>query len=112
MPKSFATIAVALVVLLFLTGTTAAIENSPPKFRDFQVYTTSSPATGDGRTVAATMRLVNRGRDPLNVRLSLAANERAGFAGKEFAARIEAGKDTTWQFDLTPPQELKYEVLK
>lgn len=89
-----------------------AAGGSPAKFRDFKIYTTSAPDPADAGRIVATVNLLNGGSSPLNVRISLAENKAAGFAGKTFEGRIEAGKEASWQFDLTPPEGLSYEVLK
>lgn len=83
----------------------------PAKFRDFKVYTTSTPDTADAGRIVATMRLLNSGADALNVEVSLSENRAAGFAGKAFHGRIEAKKEAVWEFDLRPPDGLKYELL-
>ena len=89
-----------------------AAGGSPAKFRDFKIYATSAPDPADAGRIVATVNLLNGGSSPFNVRISLAENKAAGFEGKTFEGRIEAGNEASWQFDLTPPEGLSYEVLK
>jgi hypothetical protein len=99
-------------VLTVILLSFVAADRAPAKFRDFKVYTTSAPAPADAKAIAATMRLLNSGPARLNVHVSLAPNERAGFSGKAFDAVIEAGKEASWQFELKPPEGMKDEVLQ
>ena len=50
--------------------------------------------------VVATMRVVNRGADVLDLRMNLDANPAAGFAGAAFQTRVEAGVHTTTEVVL------------
>ena len=108
------------ILLLFLSAVPALAaaapaqsgDAGPARFRDFKVYTTSAPDPADPGRIVATMRLLNAGARPLDVRLSLGANPSAGFAGKEFSGRIEPNTEAAWTFDLKPPDGLTHEVLK
>lgn len=85
---------------------------APPRFRDVQFYTTSTPDPADAGRIVATMRVLNRGAAPLDVRMTLDANPAAGFAGSTFDVRVDAAKEAAWTFELKPPAGLKREILK
>jgi hypothetical protein len=105
---------IALLVvglLISLACAPAARAETPASFRDFKVYTTSAPHPDDATRIVATMQLVNAGRAPLDVHVTLDGNFAAGFAGTKLDARIAAGQNATRTFELKPPDGLKYEML-
>lgn len=100
----------AAMTMLVMTAATA-MGAAPAHYRDLKVYTTSVPDPANPNRIVATMRLINAGKQPLDVTLTLSPDAPAGFAGKKFAGKIEASKETIVELELKPADAFKRSVL-
>ena len=53
----------------------------PFRFRDFQIYSTSTPDTANPSRIIVSVQLHNKGNKPLMATVRLGANKVVGFAG-------------------------------
>ena len=83
----------------------------PERYRDFAIYTTSSPDPADDARIVMSIRLINRGRRLLPTRLVLAPNPKLGFEGDALEATLAPGTEKTWRPSFRPPDDLVKQVI-
>ncbi|HVF09882.1 MAG TPA: DUF4838 domain-containing protein, partial [Abditibacteriaceae bacterium] len=83
----------------------------PARYRDFKVYTTSTPDPKDASHIIMTLQFHNEGSRALKMRVRLNANEKAGFKGGETSQLLNPKSEAKWTLDLRPADGLRYEVI-
>jgi len=83
----------------------------PERYRDFKIYATSAPDPADPAHIVMTVQVLNEGKKPLAVRVTLDANKTAGVEATKYEGEIQPNTSQEWRVDLHPADGLKYEVL-
>lgn len=106
---------IALAIFLVCGALRAAVPQKPAdlpeRYRDFQIYATSTPVENDPQAIILTLEMRNHGRRPLDVHALLAANPVVGNAESTFRQTLAANSTAEWQVRLLPTDALEREVL-
>ena len=106
-----------LCAVVGLVGCSAyAVEHKPAdlpeNYRDVQIYATSEADASDPDRIVVTVHMMNRGDRALPTRVSLLPDEAAGFDGDSGVMTLMPGRDTTWVFEMQPPDGMRREILE
>jgi len=83
----------------------------PARFRDFQIYATSTADADNRARIVVEVQLHNNGAKPLPTTIQINANRVAGFAGGQTKVLLKPKSRSVWKFDLWPSAALKSETL-
>lgn len=106
-----AVVLAAIVLLAASMAASVARAELPARYRDFKIYTTSSPSASDPARITAVATLLNEGKRPLQVHLELEPNSALGFRGAAVDRNIPAGDAAKWNIDLQVPAGFRREIL-
>lgn len=84
----------------------------PERFRDVKMYSFSKTDLKDSSLILVRTKVRNEGTKPLDVHVTLDANDNAGFSGSEFKQQLAAGAEVEWSWRFRPPTGFRREVLR
>ena len=104
----------SLVLIVSSAALLAAEPQSslPDRYRDLKMYSFSEPDKKDSSLILVTTKVRNEGKKPLDVRATLNASEKAGFAGSEFKKKLAPGAEEAWNWQFKVPEKFRKDILR